>query len=109
MDSAQTTVEMRKLPTVVDEVEQGLYAQRGSSKAQIRHRQASCMRKSIAAKVVHAKDTPQWYVSRPHIHLGYRVNHGYADCVAACFHLDGETVNIWTHIAAFIVGVVSIA
>jgi hypothetical protein len=48
---------------------------------------------------------PLWMSASPYIHTGYRLHHPVAACLASMFQLHNETLNIWSHLAAFMVWV----
>ena len=53
-------------------------------------------------------DQSQWQkeVSSPHISIGYRIHFNTPKlCISSIFKLHNETVNIWTHLLAFLLAV----
>ena len=53
-------------------------------------------------------DQSQWQkeVSSPHISIGYRIHFNTPKlCINSVFKLHNETMNIWTHLLAFLLAV----
>lgn len=45
---------------------------------------------------------PPWFVPTPYVHSGYRLqHHSVGACLRSVFTLHNDTLNIWTHLAAF--------
>lgn len=53
--------------------------------------------KPLHPELVSDKDLPDWQARRPFIISGYRVRYDPWQCLASCFQLHNESINIWTH------------
>eukprot|EP01006_Ploeotia_vitrea_P015577 TRINITY_DN45081_c0_g1_i1.p1 TRINITY_DN45081_c0_g1~~TRINITY_DN45081_c0_g1_i1.p1 ORF type:complete len:727 (-),score=328.83 TRINITY_DN45081_c0_g1_i1:78-2231(-) len=67
-------------------------------------RQQAC-NKSLSGrffKLLHYHHVPQWYQDNEFIHRGYRVDLGWKNAFRSLCHIHNETVNVWTHLVAFV-------
>lgn len=60
----------------------------------------SLTRAQSEPRLVHRTEVPSWYLTNPHVHDGYRLDHGLRECLVSLFQWHSETLNIWSHLLA---------